>query len=100
MASVGTSSSVATQDHALGELDDSLPDPDAAQFIPGSNIDPSKLMLFLRTKFGAGTYDTHILQNSYCIIAPAKLSIVRSAHFSKGRFTNRCQGEIARCRRR
>ncbi|KAL6704963.1 hypothetical protein ACN47E_007508 [Coniothyrium glycines] len=73
-----------TQVAMLFELDDDHSEWDDAQSISGSNIDPAKLTTLLRIKFGAGAYDIHIIQNSYCIIAPRKLST----------------GEIARCRRR
>ncbi|KAL1795666.1 hypothetical protein ACET3X_005890 [Alternaria dauci] len=61
-----------------------VPDLDDAQSISGRNIDPNKLTMLLRVKFGAGAYDVHIMQNSYCIIAPRRLST----------------GEIAKCRKR
>jgi hypothetical protein len=31
-----------------------------AQSIPGSSIDPEKLITLLKTKFGAGNYDIHV----------------------------------------
>ena len=39
---------------------DDLPDPEPTQAISASNISPTKLMLLLRTKFGAGSYDIHV----------------------------------------
>ncbi|KAH7385335.1 hypothetical protein DE146DRAFT_759581 [Phaeosphaeria sp. MPI-PUGE-AT-0046c] len=64
--------------------DDDDDDFDDYQSIPGSCIDATKLQTLLRMKFGAGSYDMHIVQNSYCIAAPRRLS----------------KGEIAQCRRR
>ncbi|KAF1913081.1 hypothetical protein BDU57DRAFT_344374 [Ampelomyces quisqualis] len=49
------------------------------QSIPGTCIDAGKLLALLRMKFGAGTYDMHIIQNSYCVAAPRKLSRVSHA---------------------
>ncbi|KAI4662996.1 uncharacterized protein J4E79_004308 [Alternaria viburni] len=69
---------------SLAEQSDDALDFDDAQSISGRNIDPKKLAMLLRVKFGAGAYDIHIMQNSYCIIAPRKLST----------------GEIAKCRKR
>lgn len=40
--------------------DDYLSDFEEAQSISGSNIDPAKLAMLLRIKFGAGTYDIHV----------------------------------------
>ena len=51
-----------------------------AQFITCSNIDPSKLMTLLCARFGVGAYRTRVLQNSYCINAPGRLSPVRLTH--------------------
>jgi hypothetical protein len=42
----------------------------------GRNIDTQKMTAFLRAKFGAGTYDIHYMQNSYCVSAPRRLSDV------------------------
>ncbi|OAL02958.1 hypothetical protein IQ06DRAFT_292213 [Phaeosphaeriaceae sp. SRC1lsM3a] len=64
--------------------DDDDDDFDDYQSIPGSCIDATKLLSLLRMKFGAGTYDMHIVQNSYCVAAPRRLS----------------KSEIAQCRRR
>ncbi|KAF1960284.1 hypothetical protein CC80DRAFT_590563 [Byssothecium circinans] len=72
------------QIRASDEQLDEFPDISAYQSIPGKTIDSRKLSSFLRTKFGAGAYDVHIMQDSYCILAPRKLSL----------------DEIARCRRR
>lgn len=58
------------------ETSDDLPDFNAAQSISGRNIDSGKLSALLRTKFGAGAYDIHIMQNSYRVIAPRRLSDV------------------------
>ncbi|KAF1850769.1 uncharacterized protein K460DRAFT_361536 [Cucurbitaria berberidis CBS 394.84] len=77
-------SSIGTERLSLNEHHVEFPDLDDAQSISGSNIDPAKLTMLLRVKFGAGSYDIYIMHNSYCIIAPRKLSA----------------GEIARCRRR
>jgi hypothetical protein len=49
------------------------------QSISGRNIDPAKLKILLRTKFGAGSFEIQIIQNTYCINAPRKLSNV--SHF-------------------
>jgi hypothetical protein len=42
----------------------------------GRNIDTQKMAAFLRAKFGAGKYDIHYMQNSYCVSAPRRLSDV------------------------
>lgn len=86
------------------EITDTIP----TQAISGRNINRTKLMTMLRTKFGVGAYDVsvrsyhlsestrltfktvmmltliQILRDSYCIVAPRKLSI----------------SEIAECKRR
>jgi hypothetical protein len=58
------------------ESDDDLEYETPTQSISGRDIDPVKLKLLLRTKFGAESYDIHIMQNAYCINAPRKLSAV------------------------
>lgn len=58
------------------ESDDDIEYETPTQSISGRDIDPIKLKLLLRTKFGAGSYDIHIMQNAYCINAPRKLSTV------------------------
>ncbi|OWY50958.1 hypothetical protein AALT_g4244 [Alternaria alternata] len=65
-------SSLVEQDHEVVDFED-------AQSISGRNIDPDMLTMLLRVKFGAGAYDIHIMQNSYCIIAPRRLSSVSQA---------------------
>lgn len=59
MTTVNTTS-IATQYVVLEGRGDGLPDLDAAQFISGSNIDPSKLTALLRKTFGKGAYNTHV----------------------------------------
>jgi hypothetical protein len=54
-----------------------------SQVIPGQNIDSRKLAAILRMKFGIGLYDISIMQDSYHIVAPRRLSM----------------DEIAQCRR-
>ncbi|KAF2253071.1 hypothetical protein BU26DRAFT_515451 [Trematosphaeria pertusa] len=78
------SSYIGTQCRLSEEHNNELPDLGSAQSIPGRHINPTKLTALLRIKFGAGTYEVQIVQNSYCIIAPRKLS----------------SSEIAECRRR
>ncbi|KAI8941653.1 hypothetical protein NX059_002866 [Plenodomus lindquistii] len=81
------SQTVSQNDISLRSIDDYSDDDwdlNEAQSISGRNIDPEKLTMLLRIKFGAGAYDVHIMQGSYCVVAPRKLST----------------GEIARCRRR
>jgi hypothetical protein len=56
------------------EFDNELP----TQSIAGRNIDPTKLKILLRTKFGVGSFEIQIMQNTYCINAPRRLSTVRS----------------------
>jgi hypothetical protein len=58
------------------EIFDGLPDIGYTQDISGRNINAAKLMTMLRKKFGAGAYDVHVMHNSYCIMAPRKLSVV------------------------
>jgi hypothetical protein len=60
MATISATSLIATGYPAWEDCDENLPDLGAAQFISGSNIDHSKLMTLLRTKFGAAAYDTHV----------------------------------------
>jgi hypothetical protein len=60
MAFSNATSSIATPCPKSQHSNDGLPDLDAAQFIWGTNIDPSKLTALLRTKFGAGAFDTHV----------------------------------------
>lgn len=86
------------------EMDDTFDELDFAQSISVSNIDSGKLKELLRVKFGAGAYEVHVnspslphawdlvltliaqfMHNSYCIIAPRKLSTV-SLHFSVFRY--------------
>lgn len=47
-----------------------------SQSIPGRNIDSRKLAAILRMKFGIGAYDISIMQDSYYIVAPRRLSMV------------------------
>ncbi|KAH7095141.1 hypothetical protein FB567DRAFT_21385 [Paraphoma chrysanthemicola] len=58
----------------LDDSDDGFEFETPTQAISGRNIDPVKLKILLRTKFGAGSFEVCILQNSYCINAPRKLS--------------------------
>ena len=42
------------------EYDDDSSDFEDVQSISGTNIDPTKLTMLLRVKFGAGAYDIHV----------------------------------------
>lgn len=79
---------------------DTLPDFSRAQSISGRNIDSSKLTALLTTNFGAGAYDVYIMQNSYRVVAPRRLSDVSDALGLSMNASKNKQGEIARCRRR
>jgi hypothetical protein len=71
------------------------------QSIAGRNIDPTKLKILLRTKFGVGSFEIQIIQNTYCINAPRKLSTVSCAQRESLLFiTDHSKCEIARCRRK
>jgi hypothetical protein len=48
------------------EYDDDLSDFEDAQSISGTNIDPTKLTMLLRIKFGAGAYDIHVSTPKDC----------------------------------
>lgn len=51
------------QQVTLGDSDDFMNDSsywDEAQSISGNNIDPAKLTMLLRIKFGAGAYNFHV----------------------------------------
>ncbi|KAF9735144.1 hypothetical protein PMIN01_06549 [Paraphaeosphaeria minitans] len=61
---------------SLDETDHEELDALAYQTIPGKTIDSRKLVSFLRVRFGAGSYDMHMMQDSYRVIAPRKLSMV------------------------
>ncbi|KAI1313734.1 hypothetical protein F5Y03DRAFT_106698 [Xylaria venustula] len=54
----------------------------AMQDISARHISSTKLMAMLRTKFGIGAYNVHMMQNCFYIKAPRKLS----------------ESEIAECR--
>ncbi|KAH3941062.1 hypothetical protein HBI56_136300 [Parastagonospora nodorum] len=58
----------------LYDSDEDLEYEPPTQSISGRNIDPAKLKILLRTKFGAGSFEIQIIQNTYCINAPRKLS--------------------------
>jgi hypothetical protein len=49
-----------------------FPDLDDIQSISGRNIDPTKLTMLLRVKFGAGAYDIHVSTLKGCE-RPAKI---------------------------
>jgi hypothetical protein len=44
----------------LNSLTDDLPEFEPTQAICGRNINPTKLISLLRTKFGAGAYDIEV----------------------------------------
>ncbi|KAI0432195.1 hypothetical protein F5Y09DRAFT_160853 [Xylaria sp. FL1042] len=44
------------------------------QDVSARHISSTKLMAMLRTKFGIGAYDVHMMQNCFYIKAPRKLS--------------------------
>ncbi|KAJ8117096.1 hypothetical protein OPT61_g1617 [Boeremia exigua] len=46
------------------------------QSISGRWIDSAKLTTLLRVKFGAGSFNVHLIQDSYYISAPQRLSAV------------------------
>ncbi|KAI0976448.1 hypothetical protein F4678DRAFT_225777 [Xylaria arbuscula] len=52
------------------------------QDISAQHVSSTKLMAMLRTKFGIGAYNVHMMQNCFYIKAPRKLS----------------ESEIAECR--
>jgi hypothetical protein len=62
--------------NVLCDSDDDIEYDPPTQSISGRNIDPAKLKVLLRTKFGAGSFEIQIIQNTYCINAPRKLSNV------------------------
>jgi hypothetical protein len=84
----------------LEDSDDDFEYEAPTQAISGRNIDPTKLKILLRTKFGAGSFEVQIIQNSYCINAPRKLSNVSTLQAHLVYSTDKKQCEIARCRRR
>jgi hypothetical protein len=84
----------------LEDSDDDFEYEAPTQAISGRNIDPTKLKILLRTKFGAGSFEVQIIQNSYCINAPRKLSNVSTLRDHLVYSTDKKQCEIARCRRR
>ncbi|KAI1277692.1 hypothetical protein F5Y07DRAFT_83058 [Xylaria sp. FL0933] len=52
------------------------------QDISARHISSMKLMAMLRTKFGIGAYDVHMMQNCFYIKAPRKLSKVSNLNFA------------------
>jgi hypothetical protein len=61
---------------AVYDSDDDFEWKRPTQSISGRNIDPTKLKILLRTKFGVGSFEVQVIQNTYCINAPRKLSTV------------------------
>ena len=107
---------------SLAEQSDDALDFDDAQSISGRNIDPKKLAMLLRVKFGAGAYDIHvstlqttrdkpheweheltgIADNAELVLYHRSAKVVNSeSRFPPGILkADTIQGEIAKCRRR
>jgi hypothetical protein len=95
-------SSIATRcsNEPVYDSDDDLEWEFPTQSIAGRNIDPTKLKILLRTKFGVGSFEVQVIQNTYCINAPRKLSTVSRTRRDLLFITNYQKCEIARCRRK
>jgi hypothetical protein len=52
---------------SLDEYEEDCSDLEDAQAISGKHIDPRKLAMLLRIKFGAGTYDIHVGDNNLAL---------------------------------
>jgi hypothetical protein len=84
---------------AIYDSDDDVEWERPTQSIAGRNIDSTKLKILLRTKFGVGSFKVQIIQNTYCIKAPRKLSTVSYLWIECCPKTDDGKCEIAKCQR-
>jgi len=54
-------------------------DHDDFQELPNPRVNLTKLSAILRSKFGIGKYEIHLMHDVYSIRAPGRLSLVSSA---------------------